>query len=165
VDLRGGGQVTTSEPIATGQVTINATPAEVYRLISDPPAMARFTEEFFRARWLGGTTEPTVGARFRGSNRNGRRRWVTTCTVTDAEPGRRFVYEVSTPFKVPISRWEYEIRATDDGCTVTESSFLRVPAWFVPFAILITGEPDRPAANRAHIATTLSRLKDHLEAR
>ena len=156
--------MTTSEPIASGQVTIKATPAEVYQLVSDPPAMAQFTEEFFRARWLGGTTEPTVGARFRGSNRNGRRRWVTTCTVTEAEPGRRFVYEVSTPFKVPISRWEYEIQATEDGCTLTESSFLRVPSWFIPFAIMITGEPDRPAANKAHISTTLSRLKDHFEA-
>jgi uncharacterized protein YndB with AHSA1/START domain len=155
--------VTTSEPIATGQVTIKASPTEVYRLISDPPAMAQFAEEFFRARWLGGATEPMVGAKFRGVNRNGRRRWVTTCEVTEAEPGRRFVYEVSTPFKVPISRWEYDLEPTEDGCTVTESSYLRVPAWFIPFAILITGEPDRPGANKEHIATTLTRLKDHLE--
>jgi hypothetical protein len=88
---------------------------------------------------------------------------VTTCKVTEAEPGRRFVYEVSTPFKVPIARWEYDLEPTKDGCTVTESSYLRVPAWFIPFAILITGEPDRPGANKAHIATTLIRLKDHLE--
>lgn len=155
--------MTTSEPIATGQVTINASPAEVYRLISDPSAMAQFAEEFFRARWLGGASEPKVGAKFRGMNRNGRRRWWTTCTVTEAEPGRRFVYEVSTPFKVPISRWEYDLEPTENGCTITESSFLRVPGWFIPFAIMITGEPDRPAANQAHIATTLTRLKEHLE--
>jgi uncharacterized protein YndB with AHSA1/START domain len=157
--------MTSTEPIATGQVTINASPAEVYELISDPTAMAEFTEEFFRARWLGGANKPAVGVRFRGSNRNGRRRWVTTCTITEAEPGHRFAYEVSTPFKVPISRWEYDLQPSATGCTVTERSYLRVPAWFIPFAILITGEPDRPAANKAHIATTLTRLKEHLESR
>ncbi len=154
-----------SKPIATGQVTINASPAEVHRLISDPPAMAEFTEEFFRASWLGGVREPRVGARFRGMNRNGRRRWWTTCTITELEPGRRFAYEVSTPFKVPISRWEYDLQRAENGCTLTESSFLRVPAWFIPIAIMITGEPDRPAANKAHISATLTRLKEHLESR
>jgi uncharacterized protein YndB with AHSA1/START domain len=156
--------LTRTGPIATGQVTIAASPAEVYRLISDPPAMAAFTVEFFRAKWLGGAREAKVGARFRGMNRNGWRRWWTICTVTEAEPGRRFAYEVSTPFKVPISRWEYDLKPAGDGCTITESSFLRVPDWFIPFAILITGEPDRPGANKAHISVTLDRLKAHLEA-
>jgi uncharacterized protein YndB with AHSA1/START domain len=150
---------------ATGQVEIKASPDEVYEIISDPPAMARFAEEFFRARWLGGAKKPEVGAKFRGMNRNGMRRWWTTCTVTEAEPGKRFVYTVRTPFMVPISRWEYDILPTEGGCTVTESSYMRVPGWFIPFAILITGKKDRPGVNTANIATTLTRLKDHLEAR
>src|SRR6266536_1499983 len=149
---RGRWDVTSTEPIATGQVTIKAAPEEAYRLISDPPVMARFAEEFYRARWLGGATGPAVGVRFRGSNRNGRRRWFTTCTITEAEPGRRFVYEVSTPFKVPISRWEYDLEPTDKGCVVIERSYFRVPPWFIPFAILITGEPDRRAVNQTNIA-------------
>jgi uncharacterized protein YndB with AHSA1/START domain len=153
-----------SEPIATGQVTIKASPDQVYELISDPTRMVNFAEEVFRVRWIKGADKAAVGARFKGSNRNGWRRWVTTCTVTEAEPGRRFVYEVSTPFKVPISRWEYDLRQTEDGCTVTESSWLRVPQWFIPFAIFITGEPDRPGVNNANIATTLRRLKEHVEA-
>lgn len=153
-----------SEPIATGQVTINATPAEVYRLVSDPTVMVSFAEEVTRARWRRGATTASVGARFSGTNRNGWRRWTTTCRVTDAEPGRRFAFEVSTPFKVPISRWQYDILLTGEGCTVTESSWLRVPRWFVPIAIWITGEPDRPGVNTTNIATTLRRLKHHLEA-
>ncbi len=152
-------------PIATGQVTINASPAEVYRLVSDPAVMVDFAEELVRVRWVGKTRQPAVGAKFRGTNRNGWRRWVTTCTITEAEPGQRFVYEVSAPLMVPISRWEFELTETGDGCTVTESSWLRVPNWFIPFAILITGEPDRPRVNNTNIATTLQRLKEHVETR
>lgn len=154
----------TTKPIATGQITINASPAEVYRLISDPTVMVGFAEEVYRAQWLGGATEAAVGGRFRGYNRNGLRRWWTNCRITDADPGRCFAYEVHAPFRVPIARWQFDLLPAPEGCTVIESSWLRVPNWFVPFAILITGEPDRPRANDTHIATTLHRLKDHLES-
>jgi uncharacterized protein YndB with AHSA1/START domain len=157
--------VDTNAPIATGQVTVNASPAKVYRLISDPTVMVGFAEEVYRARWLDGAIEPTVGARFRGDNRNGRRRWWTVCRITDAEPGRRFAYEVSTPFKVPIARWQFDLLPAADGCTVVESSWLRVPRWFIPFAIAITGQPDRPGTNNANIAVTLRRLKEHLASK
>ncbi|TGB14864.1 SRPBCC family protein [Streptomyces palmae] len=152
------------EPAATGAVTIRTTPADAYRVIGDPPAMARLAEEAHRARWLYGATSARVGARFRGYNRNGIRRWVTTCRITDADPGRRFAYEVTaSPLRIPIARWCYEIKPAAEGCTVTETSWLRAPLWFIPFAMLITGIIDRPGANSAHIATTLQRLKRHLE--
>ncbi|TJZ44478.1 SRPBCC family protein [Streptomyces piniterrae] len=152
------------EPAATGTVTIRATPAEAYRIISDPPVMIRFAEEAHRARWLRDATAPAVGARFRGYNRNGLRRWTTTCRVTDATPGRRFAYEVTAPLGIPISRWQYDIEPSGEGCTVTETNWLRVPAWFIPFAILITGVFDRMGTNDTNIDTTLQRLKAHLEA-
>lgn len=151
-------------PLATGHVTIDAPPAEVYRLVSDPAVMVAFAEEVVKVRWRGRASSAAVGVRFSGANRNGWRRWVTICTITEAVPGRRFAYEVETPFKVPISRWEYDIEPDGAGCRVTESSWLRVPRWFVPMAIMITGEPDRAGTNTANIATTLARLKAHVEA-
>ncbi|HET9141301.1 SRPBCC family protein [Actinophytocola sp.] len=157
-------RMNTVAPIARGQAEIKASPDAVYRLVSDPTVMVRFAEEVYRVRWMNGSTQARVGARFKGSNRNGWRRWWTTCRVTDADHGRRFAYEVRTPFLVPIARWQYDIEPIVGGCTVTETSWLHVPRWFVPIAIAITGEPDRPAANTAHIATTLRRLKEHLEA-
>ena len=126
--------------------------------------MVGFAEEVYRARWLDGVTEAAVGARFRGDNRNGARRWWTVCRITDAEPERCFAYEVSTPFKVPIARWQFDVLPAATGCTVIESNWLRVPRWFAPIAILITGQPDRPGTNNANIAITLHRLKDHLES-
>lgn len=152
------------KPLAVGEVTVAATPADAYRVISDPLLMITFAEEAYRARWLRGARTAAVGARFRGYNRNGLRRWFTNCTVTDAESDRRFAYYVHAPCKVPISRWQYDITPTGDGgCTITETNWLRVPLWFIPFAMLITGVFNRPGANDRHIATTLERLKHHLE--
>jgi hypothetical protein len=153
------------EPAATGTVTVRADPEAAYRVVSDPPAMVGFAEEAYRAHWLGGATAPAVGARFRGHNRNGARRWFTDCRITDADPGRRFGYEVAaTPLSIPISRWQYDIEPTEDGCAITETNWLRVPLWFIPLAVTITGVLNRPGINQDHIGTTLDRLKAHLES-
>ncbi|WP_410605189.1 SRPBCC family protein [Amycolatopsis sp. lyj-90] len=157
--------LTYTEPIATGEVTIDAAPDRVYRLVSDPVAMAECTEELRKARWIRGATGAAVGNWFAGSNRNGRRRWVTHAEIVEAEPGRRFAYRVRTPFLVPISRWEFDIEPEGDGCRLTVLNWLRVPPWFVPIAIFITGEPDRAGTNRANIATTLGRVKARVEGR
>lgn len=158
-------KLTYTEPLATGEVTIDAPPGEVYRLVSDPVAMAAFAEEFYKAHWIRGATGAAVGAWFSGSNRNGWRRWFTHAQVTEAEPGRRFVYKVRTPFFVPISRWEYDITPDGEGSRLVVTNWLRVPGWFVPFAIMITGQPDRALTNLTNIATTLARVKEHLESR
>ena len=155
----------TAQPLATGEVTIAIPPAVAYELVSDPVAMAGFAEEFYRARWIRGSTGAAVGNWFSGSNRNGRRRWVTHAQITDAEPGRVFAFHVRTPFLVPISRWEYEITPDSAGCRVTVRNWLRMPRWFVPVAIAITGEGDRASANSTNIATTLERLKAYAESR
>ncbi|MFC4852099.1 SRPBCC family protein [Actinophytocola glycyrrhizae] len=153
-----------TEPLATGEVSINATPAAVYGLVSDPVLMAGLAEEFYKARWIRGATGPAVGNWFKGSNRNGWRRWVTHAEITEADPGRRFAYRVRTQFLVPISRWEYDITPEDGGCRLAVKNWLRAPVWFVPIAIFITGQRDRPGTNRANIETTLLRLKEHVEA-
>ncbi len=157
--------LTYSEPIATGEIAVDAPPETVYRLVSDPVAMAECAEELHTARWIRGATGAAVGNWFSGSNRNGLRRWVTHAEITEADPGRRFAYRVRTPFFVPISRWEYDITSEGDGSRVTVTNWLRVPRWFIPFAIFITGQPDRAGTNRANIATTLRRVKARLEGR
>lgn len=158
-------KLTYAEPLATGEVTIDVPPVAVYRLISDPVVMADFAEEFYKARWIRGATGAAVGSWFSGSNRNGWRRWWTHAQITEADPGHRFAFRVRTPFFVPISRWEYEITPEDASCRVTVTNWLRVPRWFVPIAIFITGQPDRAGTNSANIATTLRRLKAHAESR
>jgi hypothetical protein len=151
------------EPSASVTVKVAADPAAVYALITDLPTLAELAEETARMRWTRGAAA-TVGAVFKGTNRNGLRRWTTTCTVTDADPGRRFAFEVRHT-GVPIARWQYDIAEAGAGwCTVTESTWDRRPGWFTGIAALATGVADRTRTNVTHIETTLDRLKARAEA-
>src|ERR671938_268524 len=100
-----------SQPSASVTVSVDASPDAVYSLITDLASLAELAEETAAMRWTKGT-RAAPGAVFRGTNRNGIRRWTTTCTVTEAEPGRRFAFDVRHTV-VPISRWEYDIVPTD----------------------------------------------------
>jgi hypothetical protein len=160
------GEVSLNRLFASGTVTIEASATEVFEVVSDPVIVAGLAEEAVAVGWLAGATQAALGARFKGFNRNGWRRWRTICHIV-FEEGRRFAYDVNAPvMKLPISRWQYETEPAGDGtCTVTETSWARVPLWFVPAAMLITGVFDRPACNTANITTTLGRLKTYIESR
>lgn len=154
-------QATPAAPSATGTVQIDAGPDAVYALITDLTALADCAEENVGMTWRKGESA-RPGAVFVGHNRNGARKWSTSCTVTDAEPGRRFAFDVRSAV-IPVARWSYEIAATDDGCQVTESMWDRRPGWFVGIAGLVTGVKDRPTVNTEHIRLTLERLKQRAE--
>jgi uncharacterized protein YndB with AHSA1/START domain len=153
-----------SDPSASAAVDIAAPPDLVYGLITDLMTLAELAAETTAMTWRSGSTA-VAGAVFKGSNRNGWRRWSTTCTVTDAEPGRVFAFDVNhSPPKVPVSRWQYDIEPTAAGCRVTESTWDRRPGWFKKPAQLATGVRDRGGANAEHIEETLRRLKARAEA-
>ena len=149
-------------PSATGSIAIAAPPAVVYDLITDLSRYSDVAEETTTIRWHAGSSA-APGAVFKGTNRNGWRRWTTTCTVTAAEPGLRFAFTVRHTV-LPIARWQYEIEPTDDGCRVTESMWDDRPGWFRKPAQLATGVGDRIGKNSANIAATLERLKRRAEA-
>jgi hypothetical protein len=113
--------------------------------------------------WLGGATGPTVGARFKGSNQRGRRRWSTKAEVVEAEPGKTFAFDVSLgPLKV--ARWGYRLESTAEGCRVEER-------WEDQRGLIVklvgplgTGVTDRAAHNRETMATTLDALASAAES-
>ncbi|MGO9042180.1 MAG: SRPBCC family protein [Mycobacterium sp.] len=151
-----------TDPDVAATVEIDARPDVVYGLITDLPTLASLAEEAVAMEWRkGDAVRP--GAVFTGHNENGGRRWKTKCTVTDADPGRRFGFEVRHTV-VPIARWQYDIEDADGGCRVTESTWDRRPGWFRKVAGKSTGVADRPAANAEHIRLTLQRLKQRAEA-
>jgi hypothetical protein len=154
--------MSSNEPSATSTVEIAASPATVYGLITDLAAMSEIAEETAAMRWAKGESA-APGAVFKGTNRNGWRKWTTKCTVTDAAPGERFAFNVSHT-GVPISRWQYEIAPMNEGCTVTESTWDRRPGWYKTPAGLFTGVMNRQGANADHIQATLQRLKSRAEA-
>lgn len=151
-----------TEPDATGRIEIGAEPRHVYGLVSDPRVLAELAEEYSGFRWLGGVSGARVGARFRGVNRRGVRRWSTVSTITDADAGKRFAFEVRS-LGIPVSRWQYDIEPAGEGCVVTESTWDKRPGWFRAPSSLVTGVWRRNDSNRANIATTLRRLKARAE--
>ena len=146
---------------ARASVTIAAPPEAVYALITDLPMMAAIGEEVTEMQWRSGDGA-RPGAVFKGRNRNGRRTWTTTCTVTDAEPGRTFAFDVKSVV-IPVAHWCYDLAATDGGCAVTESTWDRRPGWFHKPGGMATGVMDRDSANAEHIRLTLERLKARAE--
>ena len=137
---------------------IDADPKVVYDLVSNLPRMGEWSPENTGGRWIRGAAGPAVGAKFRGSNRKGFRRWSTTCTITEAKPGEVFAFDVDFG-PTPISHWSYVFTATPAGTRVTESWTDRRPTWMKLGGVVAMGVPDRVAHNRRNMETTLAELK------
>ena len=146
-----------SEQDVSASVRI-ACPAEMLSsLISDVTRMGEWSPENVGGRWVRGATGPTRGARFRGSNRRGWRRWTTNCTVVAAQPGRRFAFDVRVVV-IPASRWTYELKPEGDGTLVTETWTDHRPTWFARLAAATMAIGDIRAHNRRNIEATLANL-------
>jgi ligand-binding SRPBCC domain-containing protein len=139
------------------QQSMRATPEEAWALISDVTRMGEWSPETTSAAWRRGDEGPALGARFRGTNQRGSKKWSSTCTVTACEPGRRFAFDVSIgPFSV--AGWAYEFEATEDGCVVTElweDHRGSLVTWLSP---VVTGTRDRAQRNEQTMTVTLERL-------
>jgi uncharacterized protein YndB with AHSA1/START domain len=136
---------------------IAAPPDQLWSMVTDVTRMGEWSPENQGGTWLGGATAAAPGARFRSTNRVGKRSWKTVATVVDAEPARRFSFRV-TAGPVKVAEWSYAFERTDGGCRVTESWTDQRPGWFKPIAGLVTGVSDRAAHNRQGMEETLRRL-------
>jgi len=148
---------------AQATTTIAAPPEKVWHLVSDLPRMGEWSPENTGGRWIGGSSGPTVGAKFRGSNKKGLRRWSTTCVVTAADEGKRFSFDV-TYGPLAISTWDYTFTDTGNGTTVTEEWTDRRPTWMKVASGPVMGVMDRAAHNRRGMEETLAAVKRAAES-
>lgn len=131
----------------------------LWAMVADVTRMGEWSPENTRCRWLRGASGPAVGARFKGVNKNGKRRWSTVSTVTDSRPGELFAFEtVAGPFA--ISRWEYRFEATPAGTTVTETWTDQRGRIARRLGKPVSGVGDRASHNRAGMEATLDRLAE-----
>jgi hypothetical protein len=135
-----------------------------YELVSDVTRMGQWSPETTSCRWLDGTRQPAVGARFRGHNRRGWFRWTTTCTVLVADSGKQFAFKVRYG-PMPMARWDYTFAAEQDGCRVTESWTELRPAWLRRIDPVVFRIPDRSRHNRITMEATLAQLAHHVDGR
>jgi len=145
------------------QTAIAAEPEKVWGLVSDVTRMGDWSPETTSCQWVGAADGPAVGAKFRGSNQKGWRRWTTTCTVTSAVPGARFAFDVDWA-GVPISTWSYAFAPDASGAVVTETWTDRRPQWMRVTSVPVMWVADRAAHNRAGMQATLAALKAAAES-
>jgi hypothetical protein len=151
-------------PTASASVHVDAPPDVVYKLISDLPRMGEWSPECVRCDWTGGATGAAVGARFKGRNRRGARRWSTKGEVVVAEPGHELAWDVTSVFGLPVARWTYRITASPDGGSdVVESTEDRRGRVMHVLGYLATGVRDRATHNTSGMESTLRRLKEEAE--
>lgn len=136
---------------------VAASPSRVYELVSDLPRMGEWSPENTGGKWVGGATGPAVGAKFKGTNAKGRMRWSTVATVTVAEPGRAFAFDVKAG-GLGVAGWGFDLESVDSGTRVTQ--------WWDdhrnPVMARLTGlalrVPDRASHNRAGMEQTLAAI-------
>ena len=136
---------------------ITASPERVYELVSDLPRMGEWSPENTGGKWIKGATRAAVGAKFKGTNAKGIMRWSTIATVTAADPGREFAFDV-TATGFAVAGWGFSLDAVEGGTKVTQ--------WWDdhrnPVMARVTGfvlrVPDRSGHNRAGMETTLEAL-------
>jgi hypothetical protein len=144
-------------------VHIQATPEQIWPLVSDVTNTKRFAAETFDAQWLGGATGPAVGVRFRGHvKRNG---WGpvywSVCTIDACDPGREFAFTVGIAGR-PVNRWRYRLEPSGGGTDLTESFEIQDQWWLRLYWALLGWA--RRKTNVENMRTTLERLKAAVEA-
>jgi uncharacterized protein YndB with AHSA1/START domain len=155
-------------------ILIQAPPSAIYEQVSNPALMGRWSPENLGATVHCGTRDAYVGMEFTGHNRRGGLRWTTRCTVTAADPGRRFAFRVHAigrrrPLvRGRIATWEYRFDAVDGGTRVTETWRDDRRTW--PDALanafdrLATRGHTFAEFQRGNIRRTLRNLKEWMEA-
>jgi uncharacterized protein YndB with AHSA1/START domain len=141
---------------------IAAAPDALFALITDLPRMGEWSPENEGGKWIRGATAAAPGAKFQGSNRNGKRVWTTTCTVVECTSPSTFSFEV-TVGPVKVAHWSYSIAANGSGSTVTEKWHDQRNWLAKKFSGPASGVADRVAHNRAGMEETLRKLAEAVE--
>ncbi|MEV8316541.1 SRPBCC family protein [Streptomyces sp. NPDC059900] len=154
-------------------ILVEASPQSVYEQVSQPAQMGRWSPENLGATVPGDGEPAAVGLVFEGHNKRGPFRWTTRCTVTEADPGKRFAFRVHAiglkrpRLRAPIATWEYRFEDSGGATKVTETwtddrrswptfvanAFDRVATGGKTFAVFQVGNIDR----------TLKKLKQEFE--
>jgi uncharacterized protein YndB with AHSA1/START domain len=137
---------------------IDAPVDHVWAMVSDVTRMGEWSPENESAVWIGGATALEPGSKFRGTNRNGKKKWDTVAVIVDVDPGRLFSFRVTAAgFKV--AEWRYLVEPTTSGCRLTETWIDQRGRIAKVLGKPVSGVGDRATHNRSTMEQTLERLK------
>lgn len=153
-----------ADAVATknASIEIDASPAAVYRLVSDLPRMGEWSPEAVGGEWMNDASG-AAGDWFLGHNRAGEREWSRECEIAVAEPGREFTFVVGG-VDANCTTWSYELEPVASGGTVLTERW-----WFVNLTpALQAATPEQLAARidstQGAIEATLAAIKATAEA-
>lgn len=147
------------------QREIQAPADQLWAMISDITRMGEWSPETTTCSWIKGATGPANGAKFKGANENGKKKWSTVCTVINAEPGKAFAFRVDVGL-LKVAEWAYrfEPATAGVGCIVTETWTDRRSGLVKMLGKPLSGVEDRSVHNKAGMEQTLERLAAAAEA-
>ncbi|MGB2694927.1 MAG: SRPBCC family protein [Dehalococcoidia bacterium] len=151
-----------AQGIDHAEIRIDASPEQVYDLVSDIPRTGEWSPECARCEWVDGATGAAVGARFRGQNRFNWLRWSRLNEVIVADRGKEFAFKTLPGALTRVSSiWRYQIEADGEGCRVRESEeMLGTPGFPVS---LFTSLAGRNSDMTENISQSLERIKAIVE--
>lgn len=161
------GMTDTYEKLLEDSIEIDATPAEVWTLISDLPRMAQWSPQVVRSKVWGGAI--TQGAKFTNLNRRGPLFWPTNgkvvrCTPPTGPDGGEFAFRISENKTI----WSFTLEPSAGGGT-TLTQRRETPDGISGLSLRLTkvalgGQDTFTAELREGMRQTLERMKAEAEA-
>lgn len=141
-------------------LTIDATPAQVWAMVTDVARMSSWSPQVVRTVVFGHPVQ--LGTRFLNINHQGWKHWPTTATVTRFAPHRDFAFRIVENRTV----WSFQLEPVDGGTRVTHRREL--PHGISGLsrgltAIGLGGQASFTAELKAGMEQTLQRLKADAE--
>jgi uncharacterized protein YndB with AHSA1/START domain len=148
----------------SGTIEIAAPPENVWALVSDLPRMGEWSPENDGGEWVGGATCAETGAKFKGRNSHGKRKWTGVARINEAVAPSRLSFTVVLVGPITGATWSYDIEPTSAGCKVTETWEDTITRPIPVIGKVLTGVKDRPAFAKTSIETTLAGIKKTAES-
>jgi uncharacterized protein YndB with AHSA1/START domain len=106
---------------ATVEAIVDASPTAVWAVVGDPRRTGEWSHECLQVEFVDGSTEPVVGARFRGRNQVGKTGWSRTCEIVGYEPGHAISWRtMPTGFYRDSTIWTITVDPAGSGSRVSE---------------------------------------------
>lgn len=129
------------QPTVEVSVEVDASPADLWPLISDPATPVAFSEELIAAAWVPPHTGPAPGAVFEGTNRHPAiGDWTVVNHVSVCVPDEEFGWDPGGP-DAPWARWR--LRTTPNGATTTLTFWAQMGLGPSGLTAAIEAMPDR----------------------
>lgn len=157
------------KPTVRVDTFVEAPPAAVWEIVSDPGRMPEMSEELDGIEWLDGASGPSLGARFLGrSSHPATGEWQVPSEIVECEPTRAFSWAVADA-KNPSALWRFTLEPEGEGTRLHQSAQLGPGPSMLTVAITRMPEKEQKIVfNRLrefekNMTATLAAIKERVE--